>query len=334
MNILVTGGAGYIGSHTVKQLADRGHRVVIYDNLSKGHRAAVSGFVLIEGDTSNREKLSEVFCNYGIEAVVHFAAFSLVGESAVEPKRYFYNNVVNSLCLFDTMLESRVGRIVFSSTAAVYGEPEETPVTEDCPQNPANVYGASKLMVERILQSYARAYGLKYMSLRYFNAAGADPSGTIGEDHNPETHLIPIVLQAAMGLREQVQVFGSDYQTPDGTCIRDYIHVTDLAEAHILALEALQDGAPSGAYNLGNGNGFSVREVVETAQMVTGKPVPVTDAPRREGDPAVLVAGSEKIKKELGWRPRYTDLAGIIRSAWKWHRTHPNGYSSVQEGNT
>ncbi|PKM80615.1 MAG: UDP-glucose 4-epimerase GalE [Firmicutes bacterium HGW-Firmicutes-14] len=329
MSILITGGAGYIGSHTVKMLAARGYDVVVYDNLSKGHKESVSGDVpFVEGDTGDKQKLAEVFRKYRTGAVIHFAAYSLVGESAVKPGMYYRNNVANTLSLLDAMLETGVSKIVFSSTAAVYGEPGEIPITEDSPREPTNVYGTSKLMVEKILESYDRAYGLRFMSLRYFNAAGADPSGFIGEDHDPETHLIPIVLQAALGQREHLQIYGTDYNTPDGTCIRDYIHVNDLADAHIRAVGALRDGAPSNMYNLGNGTGFSVKEVVNTAETVTGRNITAVEAGRREGDPAILVAGSEKIKRELGWEPDFQSLADIISSAWRWHSTHLYGYRS------
>lgn len=327
VNILVTGGAGYIGSHTVRRLLARGHNVIVYDSLSKGHRQAVPEGILIEGDTGDKAKLDEVFKTYNIEAVVHFAAYSLVGESALNPSLYFQNNVANTLTLLDAMLANGVNKFVFSSTAAVYGEPKQVPITEDAHKQPTNVYGTSKLMVERILESYDRAYGLKYTSLRYFNAAGADTLGDIGEDHTPETHLIPIILQTALGQRENLQVFGTDYSTPDGTCIRDYIHVNDLADAHILAVEALQQGASSNVYNLGNGQGFSVKEVITAAEQVTGRAIPTVEAERREGDPAILIASSDKIKQKLGWQPQYISIEEIIKSAWNWHRNQPGGYA-------
>ena len=327
MAILITGGAGYIGSHTVKELLGQGYEVITLDNLRKGHRAAVLGGTFILGDLADKQLLNEIFSNNPIEAVVHFAADSLVGESMTAPARYFENNIVNGLNLLNAMLDHGVKALVFSSTAAVYGEPEEWPITEDFAKVPTNNYGLTKLQFEEILQAYDRAYGLRYMSLRYFNAAGADPSAEIGEDHNPETHLIPLVLQAALGQREQITVFGTDYATPDGTCIRDYIHVTDLAQAHILALRTLLEGKPSNVYNLGNGSGYSVREVIEVARRVTGREIKVVEGERRPGDPAVLVASSERIKAELGWKPRYPELETIIESAWRWHCSHPQGFS-------
>lgn len=326
MNILVTGGAGYIGSHTVKELLAEGHNVVTFDNLFKGHRAAVTGGEFIHGDLQDNDLLQATLRDYDIEAVVHFAADSLVGESMEQPAKYYQNNIVNGLNLLNAIVRQGVRHMVFSSTAAVYGEPVEMPITEDFPKAPTNNYGLSKLMFEQILTTYEKAYGLKSVSLRYFNAAGADPSGEIGEDHSPETHLIPLVLQAALGLRDQITVFGTDYPTPDGTCVRDYIHVTDLARAHILALEALAGGERDGVYNLGNGKGFSVREVIDVAREVSGCDIPVAEGERRPGDPAVLVAGSERAVRELGWRPKYNDLRTIVETAWKWHREHPEGY--------
>ena len=326
MRILVTGGAGYIGSHVVKELLAAGHEVVVYDNLVKGHREAVVGGVFIEADIGDEEKLREALRGYSVEAVVHLAADTAVGESMVNPLKYYHNNVVKGLTLLKAMLEERVRYIVFSSSAAVYGEPEEAPIDELARKEPTNVYGETKLIFERMLEAFDRAYGLKYISLRYFNAAGADVSGEIGEDHDPETQLIPIVLQTALGLRPRLEIFGTDYDTPDGTCIRDYIHVSDLASAHVLAAEALYRGAQSCAYNLGNEKGYSVREVLRTAEAVVGRPIPAVEVGRRPGDPAVLIASSEKIKRELGWRPRYPDLETIIRTAWEWHRKHPRGY--------
>lgn len=326
MNILVTGGAGYIGSHTVKELLAEGHHVVTLDNLSKGHRAAVSGGEFVRGDLQDTDLLQAALRDYDINAVVHFAADSLVGESMEQPAKYFQNNIANGLNLLNAMVRQGVRHIVFSSTAAVYGEPAEMPITEDFPKAPTNNYGLSKLMFEQILSTYEKAYGLKSVSLRYFNAAGADPAGEIGEDHNPETHLIPLVLQAALGIRNKITVFGSDYPTPDGTCIRDYIHVTDLARAHILALKALAAGERGGVYNLGNGTGFSVREVIDVARAVTGRSIPVAEGNRRPGDPPALVAGAERAVRELGWRPEYHDLRTIVETAWKWHREHPGGY--------
>ncbi|MCL6634246.1 MAG: UDP-glucose 4-epimerase GalE [Peptococcaceae bacterium] len=327
MNILVTGGAGYIGSHTVRELVNRGHRVVVLDNLSKGHGAAVKGAALVRGDTADWLLLKSLFAEYQVEAVMHFAASSLVGESVRRPADYYQNNVVKGLSLLNAMVEAGVRRLVFSSTAAVYGEPREIPIPEDHPAAPTNPYGATKLALEGAMRWYDQAYGLRYVSLRYFNAAGADPAGDIGEDHDPETHLIPLVLKAALGLVPGLEVFGTDYPTPDGTCIRDYIHVNDLAAAHILALEALAAGAPSAVYNLGNGNGYSVLEVIRAAEEVVGRPINVRYGPRRPGDPAVLVAGSDKIKEDLKWRPRFTDLRAIIETAWRWHKSHPRGFA-------
>ncbi len=328
MRVLVTGGAGYIGSHTVKELMAGGHEVVVLDNLSRGHRKAVPGAVpLIEGDIADEALVKTVFQKYGVEAVLHFAALSLVGESMTHPAEYFRNNVAGSLSLVETMVRNRVEYLIFSSTAAVYGEPARCPLLETDPTIPTNYYGLSKLMIEQMLESFEAAYGLKYVSLRYFNAAGADSGGAIGEDHRPETHLIPLVLQAALGQRDRVQVFGTDYPTPDGTCIRDYIHVTDLAGAHVLALEFLKKEDQSGVFNLGNGQGFSVRQVLDTAGRITCRGIPAANAARRAGDPAVLVAGSEKIKKVLGWEPEFKGLDPIIETAWKWHAGHPYGFT-------
>lgn len=315
--ILVTGGAGYIGSHTVRRLKRKGYDVVVYDNLSKGHRWAVKDTELVVGDILDYAKVCEVIKKYGIDSVIHFAAFSLVGESMQDPQMYYVNNVSGTISLLRAMINCGVKKIVFSSTAAVYGEPKEVPIREDSPLNPTNVYGRTKLMIESMLKDCEMAYGLKHVILRYFNAAGADDKGDIGEDHSPETHLIPLVLKAAKGEREDIKIFGTDYNTPDGTCIRDYIHVNDLADAHILALESLKEGR-SDIYNLGNGNGFSVKEVIEMAEKVTGKSIKKTEDDRRAGDPAVLIASSEKIKRELGWRPVYTDLEAIIQTAWNW----------------
>ena len=326
MNILVTGGAGYIGSHIVKELLKREHHVVTLDNLSKGHREAVTGGVFVQGDCGDAVLVKELVDEHQIGAVVHLAADSLVGESMAKPDKYCRNNLGNGINFLTTLVETGVRYFILSSTAAVYGEPEYTPIDEAHPTRPVNVYGGTKLMLEEILSWYERAYGLRYISLRYFNAAGADPEGNIGEDHNPETHLIPLVIQAALGKREKIVIYGADYPTPNGTCLRDYIHVSDLAAAHILALEALQDGHPSAVYNLGNERGHSVREVVQTVHRVTGRDFVVEEGPRREGDPAVLVASSKKIQQELGWRPVYGDLEEIVRTAWEWHRRHPQGY--------
>lgn len=327
MNILVAGGAGYIGSQVVLDLARNGHRPITYDNLSKGHKEAVKAGLLIEGDLSDSSLIKEVLTREKIDAVVHLAAYSLVGESVQEPKKYFQNNIGNGMILLDAMLTCNVKYFVLSSTAAVYGEPDQIPITEDHPKKPTNPYGFSKLTLEGILDAYDRAYGLRYISLRYFNAAGADPDAEIGEDHNPESHLIPIVLQTALGIRPNIQLFGNDYPTPDGTCIRDYIHVADLSQAHILALQSLVQGGSSNCYNLGIGHGYSNLQVIENARKVTGKPINVIEAPRRPGDPAVLVASSDRIKRELSWNPKYSGLDEIIMTAWKWSLSHPNGYN-------
>ena len=324
MRVLVTGGAGYIGSVVTEQLVNDAHRVVVYDSLYKGHREAiVSGAEFVQGDLLDAERLRQTLNENRIEAVIHMAADSLVGESVQNPAKYYRNNVVAGLVLLDAMRESEVKRIVFSSTAAVYGEPEAQPIFETARPNPTNTYGDTKLAFERAMQWYEKAYGLRYASLRYFNAAGA--SEKCGEDHDPESHIIPITLQAATGKRPHVEIYGDDYPTSDGTCIRDYIHVIDLARAHILALNALAER--SAIYNLGcGGDGYSVRDVIETARRVTGKEIPVRMGPRRAGDPAVLIASSDKIKDELGWRPQFQDLGLIIESAWKWTLAHPNGY--------
>lgn len=326
MKVLVTGGAGYIGSHVVKVLARAGHDVVTLDNLGEGHRRAVVSGRLVVGDLKDRSLVEELLVAEKVEAVIHLAAHSIVPESVVQPEKYFRNNLLSGLNLLDAMLASGCRYLVFSSSAAVYGEPERVPIEEDHPTSPTNPYGESKLFFEAILRRYEEAHGLRFISLRYFNAAGADPEGELGEDHDPETHLVPIILQTALGLRSAVRIFGTDYPTPDGTCIRDYIHVSDLAEAHLLALNALRAGKHSSIYNLGNGEGFSVREVLQTAEQVVGRLIPAVEAPRRPGDPAVLVASSERAQKELGWQPRYADLRVIIRTAWNWHRNHPAGY--------
>jgi UDP-glucose-4-epimerase GalE len=325
MRILVTGGAGYIGSHAVKLFLARGHDVWVYDNLSAGHRAAAPAGRLVVADLAEVQRLDHIFVAQRIDAVVHFAAFALVGESVQHPARYYHNNLVNTLHLLDAMRRHDVGRIVFSSTCATYGVPQTVPITEDEPQKPINPYGNTKLAVEHALADFAAAYGWGYAALRYFNAAGAAPDGTIGEDHDPESHLIPLVLQAVLGQRPAITIFGTDYPTPDGTCIRDYIHVDDLAEAHLLALEALAPGKALRC-NLGTGRGYSVREVIRTVEEVTGKRVPVQEGPRRAGDPPALVAAADRVRRELGWQPRYTELRPIIETAWHWHRTHPRGY--------
>ncbi|MFH2219167.1 MAG: UDP-glucose 4-epimerase GalE [Pseudomonadota bacterium] len=318
--VLVVGGAGYIGSHMIKELLHAGCRVITLDDLSKGHREMVRGGEFIEGDFGDRLLLDNLFADYRIDAVMHFAALALVGESVENPLAYYRNNISNTVELLSAMVRHDVRRFIFSSTAAVYGEPAKVPIIEDHPCNPTNPYGATKIAVEWMLRDCDSAYGLKYVSLRYFNAAGADASGEIGERHDPETHLIPLVLKAAAGERANIRVFGTDYPTPDGTCIRDYIHVSDLAGAHLLALEALMDRGESAVYNLGNSKGHSVRDVIETARQVTGKAIPAVETGRRAGDPAVLVASSDKIRKELGWKPRYEDLETIIKTAWVWHQ--------------
>jgi len=322
--ILVTGGAGYIGSIVVERLLAEGAQVVVLDNLQEGHRAAVlPEATFIYGDLTDRQIVNEVFESHPIEAVLHFAAEANVPLSMTDPARYFQVNVVGGFNLLEAMRMHGVDRMVFSSTAAVYGEPQFTPITEDHPERPINAYGESKLLFERMLEWYHRAYGLKYITFRYFNAAGA--SERLGEDHKHESHLIPLVLQVALGQRSHVDVFGSDYPTRDGTCIRDYIHVVDLADAHIQALDHL-DRVGKAIYNMGNGAGYSVLEVIEVARKVTGHPIPAMMADRRPGDPAVLVASSERIQRELGWKPRFPDLETIICTAWEWHRRHPDGY--------
>jgi UDP-arabinose 4-epimerase len=319
-HILVTGGAGYIGSHTCKALARAGYAPVAYDNLVYGHPWAVQWGPLEVGDILDRDRLDEVLDRYRPAAVLHFAAFAYVGESVAEPARYYRNNVAGSLNLLEAMLDHEIDKFIFSSTCATYGIPDEIPITEAHPQRPVNPYGSSKLMIEKMMEDFDAAYGLRSIALRYFNAAGADPDCETGEDHDPETHLIPLVLDAAAGRRESITVFGTDYDTPDGTCIRDYIHVTDLADAHVLALQALERGASSDVYNLGNGQGFSVREVIDTARKVTGRPIPEIAGARRPGDPHRLVGDAGKISARLGWQPSYPDLDSIIRTAWHWHQ--------------
>jgi len=334
MKVLVTGGAGYIGSVVAEELLQAGHQVVVFDNLSRGHRQAVPKNAELEvGDLADRACLDQLLRSRAIDAVMHFAALIEAGESMKAPEEFFRNNTANALTLLEAMLAARVKRFVFSSTAALYGNPERTPIEEDDPLHPTNAYGESKLLVERMLAWFHQIHGLRYASLRYFNAAGASRPDK-GEAHQPETHLIPRILQVALGRAEHVNIFGTDYPTPDGTCIRDYIHVGDLARAHLLALEALENGLENSSplihnpliYNLGNGQGFSVRRVVEVARKVTGHPIPVIESPRRAGDPAVLIASSEKIRRALGWQPRFPDLKAIVESAWQWHRTHPDGY--------
>ena len=327
MAILVCGGAGYIGSHMVSELLDRGEEVVVVDNLQTGHKAAVlEGAALSIGDLRDELFLDDVFKKHSIDAVVHFAADSLVGESVNNPLKYYDNNVYGALSLLKVMQANDVKKIVFSSTAATYGEAKNFPIQESDPTVPTNPYGETKLAIEKMLKWTEAAYGIHYVALRYFNVAGAHMDGKIGEDHNPETHLIPIILQVALGSSEAISIFGEDYDTHDGTCIRDYIHVTDLANAHILALEKLRKEEASGIYNLGSGTGFTVKEVIEAARKVTGHPIPTVMAPRRTGDPARLVASSEKAKAELGWNPQYTSLEEMIGSAWRWFQENPEGY--------
>lgn len=330
MKILVLGGAGYIGSHTVYRLIEQGHKVVVFDNFETGYYEAIHPDAEVyEGDLRNRADIDNVFDEESdIDAVIHFAANSLVGESMVKPLKYYDNNICGTKVLLESMVAHNINRIVFSSTAATYGEPIHTPILENDPTNPTNCYGETKRAMERMFYWTEQAHGMKYVSLRYFNACGAHISGKIGEAHNPESHLIPIILQTANGTRDHISVFGTDYDTPDGTCIRDYIHLTDLAQAHILAVEYLINGGESDIFNLGNGVGFSVKEVIETAKKVTGKEIKVVEENRRAGDPAVLIASSEKAKKVLGWNPQYNELSTIIETAWKWHSTHPNGYKS------
>jgi UDP-glucose 4-epimerase len=325
MRILITGGAGYIGSHAVRLFLARGHDVWIYDNLSHGHRAAVPADRLIVADLADVHRLDHVLLEKRIEAVVHFAAFAHVGESVLQPARYYQNNLVNTLHLLDAMRRQHIQRFVFSSTCAIYGIPEKTPITEEESTTPINPYGQTKLAVERALADYSRAYDLGYAALRYFNAAGASADGALGEDHDPETHLIPLVFQAVLGLRPGLTIYGTDYPTPDGTCIRDYIHVEDLAEAHLRALEMLAPGRAL-QYNLGAGRGYSIREVIRTAEEVSGRKAPLKEGPRRPGDPPALVACSEKAQRELGWTPRYAELRPILETAWRWHQRRPKGY--------
>jgi len=317
MRVLVVGGAGYIGSHMVKLLGREGCQVTTLDDLSSGHRNAVLNGRFIKGNCASRALLDEVL-NEGFDGVMHFASFIQVGESVRHPDKYYQNNFVNALTLLDAMKDHGIKRFIFSSTAATFGEPQYSPIDELHPQQPINPYGRTKLMVEQALADYDRAYGMKSVCLRYFNAAGADPEGELGERHDPETHLIPLILQVASGRRPHISVFGRDYDTPDGTCVRDYIHIQDLCSAHWLALQSLMNGGPSQAYNLGNGSGFSVQEVIDTAQAVTGREIPVINGPRREGDPARLVADSRLARQKLGWKPQYADLATIIQTAWNW----------------
>ena len=329
MKLLVLGGAGYIGSHTTLELLENGHEVIIVDNLTTGYMAAVPhNAVFYRGDIRDKDFLVKLMKKENVDAVIHFAAFSLVGESTEKPLKYYDNNLYGTKVLLDAMVDAGVDKIVFSSTAATYGEPENIPILESDRTHPTNPYGETKLAMEKMIFWAAKAYGLHYVSLRYFNACGAHMSGSIGEAHNPESHLIPLVLQVPNGKREFVSIYGTDYDTPDGTCIRDYIHVTDLAKAHILAVEYLMKGGKSDIFNLGNGVGYSVNEVIETARKVTGHPIPAKEVERRSGDPARLVASGQKAKEILGWEPEIKDLSDIIASAWKWHSTHPTGYTN------
>lgn len=318
MRILVVGGAGYIGSHMVKMLRGASHEVVTLDNLSSGHRDAVLGGIFVEGDLADTDCLQQVFETYQPEAVMHFASYIQVGESVRKPDIYYRNNVTNTLNLLDVMLRFEVKKFIFSSTAAVFGEPDYVPIDETHPTCPLNPYGRSKWMIEQVLADYDKAFDLRSVCLRYFNAAGADPEGQLGERHDPETHLIPLILQAASGRREHIQVFGRDYDTPDGTCIRDYIHIVDLCSAHLAALEYLNEGGDSDRFNLGNGSGFSVQQVIDAVQEVSGKQVSVINGPRREGDPARLVADAARAKKILSWQPSFTELKTIVSHAWQW----------------
>jgi len=325
MNILVVGGAGYIGSHAVKMLIGAGHDVWVYDNLSRGHAPAVPSGRLITGEVADRAKLAATLREKKIDAVMHFAAFALVNESVNDPSLYYRNNVIAALELLDAMRDAGVNRIVFSSTTATYGEPKIVPIPETTPQAPINPYGFTKLVIEQALADYAAAYGIGYAALRYFNAAGADPGGTIGEDHDPESHLIPIVLQVALGQREKITIYGDDYPTPDGTCIRDYIHVNDLSDAHLRALDRLEPGKGI-CLNLGTGRGTSVREIIEACREVTGHAIPEVIGQRRAGDPPELIADARRAKAELGWEPKFMDVKSIVQTAWAWHQSHPHGY--------
>jgi len=325
VRILVTGGAGYIGSHAARLLARAGYEVWVYDNLSRGHRPAALAGRLIEGEVADRAKLEAVLREQRIDAVMHFAAFAQVGQSMSEPHKYYQNNVVASLALLEAMRAAGVAKIVFSSTTATYGVPDEIPITEETPQRPINPYGFSKLVIEHALADYAHAYGLAYAVMRYFNAAGASPDGDLGEVDRSQSRLIPLVIQVALGQREAITIYGDDYPTPDGTCIRDYIHVDDLGSAHVLALEHLTPGKGL-LLNLGTGRGHSVRQVIDTCQRVSGREIPVRLAPRRPGDPAELVADASRAREVLGWQPRYPELAKIVETAWRWHSTHPQGF--------
>ena len=316
--VLVTGGAGYVGSHTCKLLHARGYHLVVLDNLSRGHRWAAKWGTFVEADLADKEAIKAVLLEHRISQVLHFAAYAYVAESVRQPRQYYRNNVANTLNLLEAMVEVESDTLIFSSTCATYGEPDQVPIPEDHPQRPINPYGRTKLAVERMLADFGDAYGLKHVSLRYFNAAGADPEGEIGEDHDPEPHLIPLVLDVAAGKRPHVAIFGTDYPTPDGTCVRDYVHVTDLAQAHVQALEYLAGGGENTAFNLGNGDGYSVREVIDSVHRVTGRPITAIEARRRWGDPARLVGSSERARKTLGWKPQFPELDAIVETAWGW----------------
>ncbi|MDP1569026.1 MAG: UDP-glucose 4-epimerase GalE [Vicinamibacterales bacterium] len=326
--VLVTGGAGYIGSHAVQALGAAGHTVVVLDDLSQGHAEAVPGVPLVRARTHDVDAVRRTLAEHRIDAVMHFAAWLAVGESVTDPSGYYHNNVTGSLSLLDAMAAEGVRHLVFSSTCAVYGEPERTPIDEDHPKAPINAYGETKLSVERALPHYARAYGLRFVALRYFNAAGCDPGGTLGEDHDPEIHIIPRAVDAALG-RGALRVFGDDYPTPDGTCLRDYVHVADLADAHLRALASLEQGGESGAYNVGTGTPYSVRQVIDTVEAIVGQKVPWTLGPRREGDPAALFADGARIRARLGWAPQHSSLTDIVTHTWRWRAAHPRGYDGA-----
>lgn len=325
MNILIVGGAGYVGCHATRLLERAGHTIWVYDSLIAGHRSAVSPGKLIVGDLADRALVEKTLTERKIDAVMHFAAFALVGESVADPAKYYYNNVVLTIGLLDAMRATGVNKFVFSSSTATYGVPSRVPIVEDEPQRPINPYGFTKLVIEEALADYAKAYGLGYAALRYFNAAGASPEGDIGEDHTPESHLIPLVLQVALGQRDKITIFGEDYPTPDGTCIRDYVHVNDLGDAHLRALELIQPGKGI-ELNLGTGRGYSVREVIEACRKITGHKIPAVIGERRPGDPPELIADASKARQVLGWKPQYAEIDEIVKTAWRWHQSHPQGY--------
>jgi UDP-glucose 4-epimerase len=324
--ILITGGAGYIGSHTVKYFQDQNEKVIVVDNLQSGHEKSIQVEKFYKIDIRDKDSLDRVFKSHDIEAVIHFASNSLVGESMEKPYEYYHNNVYGMLCLLNVMEENKVNKIVFSSTAATYGEPKQIPILEEDETSPTNTYGETKLSMEKMMKWFDVAYGIKYVSLRYFNAAGAHENGLIGEDHQLETHLIPLILQVPLGKRDKIYIFGDDYPTKDGTCVRDYIHVNDLASAHYLALEYMRNGNKSDKFNLGNGNGYSVREVIDMARKVTGRPILIDIKCRRSGDPAILIASADKAKNILGWKPKFDSLEKIVLDAWNWHKNNPNGF--------